>query len=100
MPGILAPAVGSFPQGQWKTFVPSVLCTSRSLSEKEPVYQSIVAVSRVQGAHDSSLLWSLLSRRHAEALDERALQEHVSALGAPALPAGGSSPQRQAVRRR
>ena len=59
----------------------------RSLSEKEPVYQSIVAVSRVKGDNDSSLLLSLLSRRHAETTDERALQENVSALGAPALPA-------------
>src|SRR5262249_36046837 len=59
----------------------------RSLSEKEPVYESIVAVSRVKGDNDSSLLWSLLSRRHAEITDERALQENVSALGAPALPA-------------
>jgi hypothetical protein len=28
----------------------------RSLSEKEPVYQSMVAVSRVKGDNDSSLL--------------------------------------------
>jgi hypothetical protein len=60
---------------------------ARSLSEKEPVYQSIVAVSRVKGDNDSSLLLSLLSRRHAETTDERALQENVSALGTPALPA-------------
>jgi hypothetical protein len=30
-------------------------------------------VSRVKGDNDSSLLLSLLSRRHAEAIDERAL---------------------------
>jgi hypothetical protein len=44
-------------------------------------------VSRVKGDNDSSLLLSLLSRRHAETTDERALQENVSALGTPALPA-------------
>src|SRR5262249_14691149 len=62
----------------------------RSLSEKEPVYQSIVAVSRVEGDNDSSLLWSLLSRRHAEATDERALQENVSTLGAATLSTGST----------
>ena len=61
----------------------------RRLSEKEPVYQSIVAVGQMKGDNDSSLLSSLLSRRHTETNDERALQENVSALGAPALPAGG-----------
>jgi hypothetical protein len=35
-------------------------CRARSLSEKEPVYQSIVAVSRVKGDNDSSLLLSLI----------------------------------------
>jgi hypothetical protein len=59
----------------------------RSLSEKEPVYRSIVAVSRVKGDNASSLLLSLLARRHTEATDERVLQENVSALGAPALSA-------------
>ena len=48
-------------------------CIARSLSEKEPVYQSIVAVSRVKGDNDSSLLLSLLSRRQAETTDARAL---------------------------
>src|SRR5262245_63826352 len=67
----------------------------RSLSEKEPVYQSIVAVSRVEGDNDSSLLWSLLSRRHAEATDERALQENVSTLGAATLSTGSTESRHQ-----
>ena len=73
-----------------RTRQPCVRCEwitsyTRSLSEKEPVYRSIVAVSRVKGDNASSLLLSLLARRHAEATDERVLQENVSALGAPAL---------------
>src|SRR5215831_14640174 len=58
----------------------------RSLSEKEPVYQSIVAVSRAKGDNDSSLLSNLMFRQHTETNDGRALQKNVSALGAPALP--------------
>jgi hypothetical protein len=61
----------------------------RRLSEKEPGYQLIVAVGRRKGDNASALLASLLSRSHTETNDERALQENVSALGAPALPAGG-----------
>jgi hypothetical protein len=63
---------------------------TRRLSEKEPVYQSIVAVRQMKGDNEFSLLSSLLSRSHAETNDERALQENVSALGAPALPPGDS----------
>src|SRR4029450_11000011 len=41
--------------------------TPRSLSEKEPVYQSIVAVSRVKGDNDSSLLLSLFCSSQRDA---------------------------------
>jgi hypothetical protein len=68
-------------------YTPLYKAEPRRLSEKDPVSQSIVAVSRVKSDNDSSLLLSLLSRRHAEATDERALPENVSTLGAPALPA-------------
>src|SRR5438132_5280097 len=63
--------------------------TSRRLSEKKPVDQSIVAVGQMKGDNNSSLLSSLLSRSCAESDDERTLEENVPALGTPALPAGG-----------
>src|SRR5882724_11322636 len=72
--------------------VPAVRPSSifaRRLSEKESVYQSIVAVGQTKGDNAFSLLSNLVSRSHAETSDERTLQENVSALGAPALPAGG-----------
>src|SRR5215218_8547095 len=62
---------------------------SRRLSEKEPVYQSIVAVGQMTGDNAYSLLSNLVLRSHTETNDERALQENVSALGAPTLPTGG-----------
>jgi hypothetical protein len=65
----------------------TALCPRR-LSEKDPVYESIVAVGQMKGDNDSSQLSSLLSRRHAEIDNGRSPEENVSAMGAPALPAG------------
>jgi len=61
----------------------------RRLSAKEPVYASIVAGGAMKGDNDASLLSRLLSHSYAEIDNERALEENVSALGTPALQAGG-----------
>src|SRR4029453_15774564 len=61
----------------------------RSLSEKEPVYQSIVAVGQMTDDNACSLLSNLMFRHHTETNDGRALQKNVSTLGAATLPTGG-----------
>jgi hypothetical protein len=66
--------------------------STRSLSEKAPIEEARVAVGQMKGDNVSSLFGSLLSRRHAELNDERAPEENVAALGAPALPAGSAAP--------
>src|SRR5712692_5756604 len=80
------------PHGEWATHGPwsgHATVSARSLSEKDPVCQSRVAVGQMKGDNDSSLQASLWSRRRMETDDERAPAENISALGTPVLSAGG-----------
>jgi formylglycine-generating enzyme required for sulfatase activity len=60
---------------------------TRRLSEKTSVEHPIVAVGKMKGDNNVSLLLSLLSNRHWETDDECAPKETVPALASRALPA-------------